>query len=254
MRILNRRAATGVGSCLVFVALASGLCAQTHDLSVQITDVGGSNTPIVASGQVSFHEVPSAESVKTQWSIEVRMLNVSGKTILAYEVSIRAMPDRGGPVVHTARADYFFRSELRFVTGSEETLNVPMRNWHVTPLEESARPKVPKASFEVIFVEFADGSKFGTSEWGSGLSAVRAQTIERLQSVSRQSQNSGEDGLRLALANEIGAGGDSEFARAVLNDVKTTLDDKGWRAATEQINGFLEAAKERYTAFRTKGP
>jgi hypothetical protein len=235
---------------LLLLALTpcSALCKEIHNLSVQVVDLGGADTPIGATGQVSFREDLSGQVVKTQWAMNIQMANTSSKTILAYEVLIRAVPDYGTAVSYTARADYFFRMELSFVPGAQQTISEARSDTHEIPYKEASEPSVPKAFFEVVFVEFADGSRIGTSKWGTQLSAVRQQTIEALNSVMKQSQESGETGLRNALTEKFGAQDNSGFVRGVLNDIRTTLDTKGFVEALKQINRFLQSANEHTAA------
>lgn len=218
---------------------------RTHDLSVQIPPSTEQNSPIQVSGEVSFHEELFADKVRTQWTLDANLLNLSGKTVLAYEVSIEAVPDHGGGVSHLAKVDHFFRSELPFTPGAQERLNVATPNWQLTPRKPGAAPRQPEATFKILFVQFADGSRFGTSAWGNDLRAIRSQTIEHLQAISEQSRSSGETGLRLGLASALQRQDNSKFASLVLGHIRDTLAREGPDRATAEIEESLSAAEKR---------
>jgi hypothetical protein len=245
VRIPKTTLLQSAGSALLLLVLNSLLAGQTHDVVLEISNVTGPDSPIEASGQTSFHEELSPDSCKTQTKIGARLVNVSKKTILAYEVSILAIPDCGGGMQHTVHADYFFRPELQFGPGAQEVADYDTPSWNVTPRKEGATPATPKATFEVIFVQFADGSKFGTSRWGTALPAVRKQTAEQLQVVLEAYRSSGEEGLALALAKARVYQDNPTFTNAILDDIKETLEAKGPEATAVEITAFLDAAQRR---------
>lgn len=245
MEILKRPGSRLARLSLPLLLSSPWLLGETHDFSLPIIDVSDQGSPIAVSGQVSFHEELAVDSVKTQWTIEAHLINTTNKTILAYEVSIDAISDHGGGVHHAEQADHFFRSELEFAPGAQEIVDVATPNQQLTPRKEGDTPKAPKASFKVIFVQFADGSKFGTSNWGSGLSRSREQTLERLRAVSEQSRTSGEGGLRLALAGALAREDNPKFTTIVLEHLRQTLDAKGPDSAAAEITEFLTAAEKR---------
>ncbi len=245
MGILNAARPGLLGATLLILVSGSPLGGQNYDLFTQIADLSGPDSPIKASGQASFHQELSAESVKSQWKIAARLVNVSNKTVLAYEASFELFPDYGGGVCRTQQADYFFRLELEFKPGVQQTVDEDSPSVDVTPREKGAKPTRPTASFRVIFVQFADGSKFGTSQWGTALSAVRKQTIERLQIVLEAFRSSGGEGLRLALAKARARPDNPALTNAILDDANDTLETKGPGAAAVQITGFLDAAQRR---------
>jgi hypothetical protein len=217
----------------------------THELSIEISQNAEPNTPIQVSGQVSFHEELYADRVRTQWKINANLLNLSSKTILAYEVSIEAVPDHGGGVSHLAKVDHFFRSELPFTPDALLPLSVATPNWQMTPRTEKTALRLPEATFNVLFVEFADGSKFGASVWGNSLSAVRSQAIEHMRAISEQSRSLGATGLRLSLANALQIESNSKFTNLLLGHIRETLDTKGPDGAVDEIRELLSTAESR---------
>jgi len=143
--------------------ICNPLAQSTADSTVKITDASEPNSPLSVSGDVSFHQEFSANIEATQRHLNITITNVSNKLILAYEVSIDAKPDVGAGINHVARTDYFFNGIL--ARGAHETISDPAR--FVESTLPDHRPTGSRAIFRVVFVEFADGLKFGSSNWGS---------------------------------------------------------------------------------------
>jgi hypothetical protein len=168
------------------------------------------------------------------------LVNASTKTIVAYEVSIEATPDYGGGFEHVQQVDHYFDPQLQFVPGAQESLTFSGPGWSTGP-RGNAAPAVPRASFTVLFVEFSDGSKFGTSHWAAKLSDGRQRAVERMQEMAAAYQDSGEDGLRGSLTAALGRQ-DNPFATlALMNRLKWILDSEGPDGLAKEVNEYLAA-------------
>lgn len=233
---------------LIFLALILGnpaaVRAQTRDVIVQISDLSGPNSPITASGHVHFQEILSAESVKSRYDMAFQLTNASSKTILAYEVSLEAMPDYGSGFNDLRMTDSFFLPQLEFMPGAQESENFSDSGVSVEP-RGRGNPHEAKASFKVIFVEFADGSKFGASPWAQTLASNRQRSVQRMQEIEAAFDGSGEMGFRDALATAQGRQDDPQDTLAVMNHFKGTLDSEGAGAAVNEIREFLTVAQAR---------
>ncbi len=233
---------------LIFLALILGnppaVRAQTRDVIVQITDLSGPNSPITASGHVHFQEILSAESVKSRYDMEFQLTNASSKTILAYELSIEAMPDYGSGFSDLDKTDSFFLPQLEFMPGAQVSENFSDSGVSVEP-RGRGNPHEAKASFKVVFVEFADGSKFGASPWAQTLAGIRQKSLQRMQEIEAAYDGSGEKGFRDALGTAQSRRDDPQDTLAVMNYIKGTLDTEGAGAAVNEIRGFLAVAQTR---------
>lgn len=96
--------------------------AQAYHLSIPVTDSTGSSSPLAIRGDVSFQVQVSPDEVKTEWDMNVSLTNISSKPIIAYEVSIEAMPDQGPGVHFLDQVDHFFRPTLSFLPGAQELI------------------------------------------------------------------------------------------------------------------------------------
>lgn len=236
-----------LGGLICFVLILgcpAAIRAQTRDVIVQITDLSGPNSPITASGQIHFQEVLSAESVKSRYDMEFQLTNASSKTILAYEVSIEAMPDYGSGFSDLRMTDSFFLPQLEFLPGAQVSENFSDSGVSVEP-RGRGNPREAKASFKVIFVEFADGSKFGAGPWAETLAANRKRSVQRMQEIETAYDGSGEIGFRDVLATVQGRQDDPQDILALMNHFKGTLASEGAGAAVNEIREFLAVAQMR---------
>lgn len=220
--------------------------AQAYHLSIPVTDSTGSSSPLAIRGDVSFQVQVSPDEVKTEWDMNVSLTNISSKPIIAYEVSIEAMPDQGPGVHFLDQVDHFFRPTLSFLPGAQELITGgPSRVSQTSPRKEGTQPKDSKAVAKVLFVEFEDGSKFGRSDWGKNLSAARKVTVDRIQEILNTVQATGPDALETSLAAEVARQDNPAVTRALMNHLKDTLKASGPDAAVSALNDSLNTAEER---------
>jgi hypothetical protein len=191
-----------------------------------------------------FDEILLSDSVKNRYDIEIQLTNASSKTILAYEVSIQGMPDVGAGFHYLHQTDHFFRSQLHFVPGAQEVVSFSNPAWSTVPGGKQDA-QVAAASYKVLFVEFADGTKFGTSHWADNLSSARQLAIQRMQELAAARDASGEQGLRSSLAVVVTRSDDPQTTRTVMAHLKETLDSEGSDAVGHEIKEFLSTAQAR---------
>jgi len=115
----------------------------------------------------------------------------------------------------------------------------------MAPWKTGGQPAPAKAVFRVLFVEFADGSEFGSSNWGYELPDIRKRTMERLQEAMDAFQDSGEEGLRKALTTARARSDNQGITAAAVNEITEILEAKGSDAAVAKIQERLTAARAR---------
>jgi hypothetical protein len=228
--------------------MAMGLSAQTRNTTIQITDGSLAESPLRVIGNVSLDEQTFADKLVVRDALDAVLTNVSSKTIIAYEVVLDVFPGQGGGSHEQYTDDRFFGNEIQ--PGSQYLLQQTHGRSQVIPLSDVTRVLRPaQAQARVVFVEFADGSKFGASKWAAGLSTERMHAVTRLNGFLKAYENGGDTPLADALANSLGAqSSDDTFgtdASLVANHVKSILDSKGSGAAVAEIHRFLDNANQR---------
>ncbi len=218
--------------------------AQSLDVIFQVRDKSGPNSPIAASGRVHIQEMLSTDKVQSRYDLDIQLTNASPKTILAYEVSVEGMPDYGAGFQHVYMTDSFFLPQLDFLPGVQKSEIFSDPGWQTVP-RGGAGPRDMKVSVRVLFVEFADGSIFGSSHWAAALSANRQRSIQRMEEIEAAYEASGETGLRNALAAAQNRQDDPQDTLAVMSDLKGKLDSGGAEAAANEMREFMAVAQTR---------
>jgi hypothetical protein len=230
--------------CAIAPCLSVGQT-TVSDTTLKIIDSTPENSPLVASGQVSVHQEFTAETVTTQYTISAEMTNTSTKPIIAYEVSIDARPEFGGGLHHVGQADYFFKKNLELVAGGREDISVPPGFTESMAFNKDKTQGVASsATFKVIFVQFADGTTFGHSTWGSTLSQARNQSLSRIQQILSTARSS-PSSLQASLTTEVDRRENPGITRALMSHVRDTLAKSGPDAAMAELNDFLNLADQR---------
>src|SRR5258706_12731409 len=232
---------------IIFICLiAVGLFAQTLNSTIQIADNSPAESPLRVVGKVSLDEQTFADKLVVRDALDAIVINASSKAIIAYEVVLDVFPELGGGSHEQYTDDRFFGNEIQ--PGSQDLLQHTRGRSEVVPLSEVTRVLRPaRAQARVVFVEFADGSKFGTSKWAAGLSTERMRTISRLNAFVKAYEDGGNAPPADALANSS-QGSDEPFgtdASLIANRIKGILDSSGSAAAVAEMHRFLDNATQR---------
>lgn len=217
----------------------------THDLSLLVKDVSAPGSPLTASGNVSFHVVMSATNIDTQCAFSVTVLNRFPKPILAYELKLDAMPDYGIGIQHSTQRDNFFRINSLLMSGLSDETESPALSTATIPIKAGSPPlaRTPEATVEIVFVEFADGSKFGKSPWGDGLTAARKALLTQLQSFKQTYADGGGNSLRTSVQSAAGLDYPWIENKFEMLRIKSIIDANGPEAAVYIQNSITTAAQ-----------
>lgn len=251
MRVLSSPRVQILVAALILAGLSCPAYAQTHDdLTLDVTDVSDPDAPIkITAGQISFKQEIYSDHVKSACAVRVELENVSWRTILTYEVSLLAMPRYGGAFSRVDRRDHFFTQNVTFVPGSQDLLEydcsrstaVSREGVPIKPRKSSADPK---AELKVVFVEFVDGARYGTSDWSEHLSEGRATTIERMKELLEAYRTGGDSALRTTMARELARPDNPSYTQAALRILGYNMQTDGEAGLVSKINEKLRAAQE----------
>jgi len=231
---------------LLIVCLCCGRTTLADELTYAVTLVNESppDCPLKASGQIVFHEQLFQNAVKTRWDFDIAITNVSSKGILAYEGEINFTPELGLPVREIDQPDFFFKRQI-MTPGNQRVLKLDPGPTGTVGYDPSMQqPKVAKATFTVSFVEFADGSTYGSSKWGSALPKARRVTVARLQELDQAFKNGGETALKNALDAALARKDNPSPTADQLEHLKLIFDQDGSAALTAKMEESLTAARE----------
>jgi hypothetical protein len=122
---------------------------------------------------------------------EFNFRNVSGKPILAFEVTLRYMSSQGSVVENNTLVDTRLFSEQLFESGDVYTLPPNAHGTMILPIRTSEQSRLPIAEVESVFVQFADGTTSGDVEAGEQLRRMLKEELQVLSSLDHMyvSQN-----------------------------------------------------------------
>jgi hypothetical protein len=234
-----------LASTAVLLLLSGGIAhPETHDITVPITNLDASSSaPLRGTGQASFHEVVSGDSLTTQYRLEGALQNVSSKPILAFDAAVQLRPDFGGGWTREFTIDYFFVHQL-LLPGSSFSLSESPRSRESIDYDGRAQKLPVLAQTRVTFVQFADGSTYGTSPWGQDLQKNRVAEITLFNTLLEAYQKGKGPGLSNAVADALS----KPRSRAIdssAHQINHDIMSKGADAVVEEIREFLANAKLR---------
>jgi hypothetical protein len=225
-----------------------GISAQTRSASVQVGDGSPAGSPLLVTGKVLFEEQLSADRVVGRYTVDAVFTNVSPKPILCYQVAFDLSPENGGGTHSIYNDDRFFGEEIQ--PGSQYELQEKPRPWEITPSNPKLLPGTARAQARVVFVEFSDGSRFGSSTWGDHLTTERGNATATLNSLLKAYEGGGSGPLAQNLQDAIKNPTEpyGSITSVVVNHIETVLDTKGSGAAVAEIQRYLNNANLRKQA------
>lgn len=251
MQVLSSAKMQMSAVALLLLGFGSPAHSQTYDeLTLQVRDVNDPDAPIkVAAGQVTFKQEIDSYRVKSTCAMHVELENVSFRTVLAYEVSFFALPHYGGAYSRVDRSDNFFTQNVTFTAGSKEALEYDCSRTTAQanergPLTPRKYTGVPRAELKLVFVEFLDGARYGTSDWGDHLSEGRADTTARLKELLQAYRSGGETALHASMAQALARPDNPEYTQDALRIFDHNLQTGGIEAFVSKLNERLKAAQE----------
>lgn len=200
--------------------------------------------PIEATGEIIFQRELLPGAVTTRWEINLRVTNLSSQPILAYEAVVDAMPDIGGGFSHVLQRDYFFDRELAFYPGSQINIKYPPAAKEKVQVRDAAAPRRPYANFRVLFVEFADGTTVGHSNWARALRGQRVQELDLLRSFLAAYGRGGDAAVATSVRDADQPRGPNSIFQ-VIDRIKFAIDSKGVAAVVPEITEDVNTAEQR---------
>lgn len=220
------------------------LLAGERTYSVRIIDNGPSDAPLKASGDIVFHEELFQNAAKLHWDVNVTFTNVSSKTIVAYEAEIDSVPEYGSGMRYVDHTDFFFDPPNMLKEGSQRIRKFDTP-YAVGKYNSSAPPVAATAKCTLLFVEFADGSSYGNSEWSKSLPKARRITLLRVQDLSRAYESGGETALKEAFGGALARADDPRPTLDQLRQLEADLKERGPAFVASKMKEFMLVGKER---------
>jgi hypothetical protein len=208
------------------------ILAQTFDnASIDIADATPPDSPIkVVLGHISF--------VGSHWEMHLELRNASPKTIIAYQVSIDL--SGYGSIVHMNCEDDFFDENLKFISDSKISVDNTFA-FNITVPQGPVQPP----SLSLKYVNFADGTHYGSSEWGENLRDGRAAAEVRMNELLKVYQEKGKDAFEARIKKTQNRPEDPRYVRDFMSILDYKLNKIGADKLIAAMKKNLNVAQQR---------
>jgi hypothetical protein len=225
--------------------------AQTLDTTAQLNDLSDKDSPLHATGQASFHTALSMNKERLECSVVGNVTNISSKTVVAFEASLELSSEGSGCVHADYTIDYIFDRNL-LAPGSHYDL-IDRSPAGETDYSGTRAAREPQAQFRVQFVQFADGSSFGSSLWSERLESERRTKVELMKSLLHSFDAGDVSALTTDVKDRLARPGTPRYLDALLRKTSETIEQKGADAAIDDLHEWLTNAEKRGNLFNFSG-
>lgn len=229
-------------ACVLLCLVLPGL-AQTVE-TVPITDRSAPGSPLQVTGNVTFTDRLSGNSVVSSSEYELKATNVSGKGIVFMSVRFREAGTRGGGILHNIQFDNFFRDEE---IAPDETFVLDRSPGGIrtvcciNPLQSGTDPV---AELSVLYVEFADGSTYGDKSEAASILTRRSLIAKRLGELDAVR---GNEAFVLLLGQKL----ESEDAEGFFASLRRVQNSQGTAVARALVHSKVSNAARHLAAMQT---
>jgi hypothetical protein len=197
------RRKTQIAVLFSFLLGISGAC--YGQLKLTLHEVRKHRTPVRVSGTISFQDDPS-QAIRYTYRTEGFLSNVSRKGILLTVVHFKTSGVNAGGLDHTYMMDRFFGPVVLQAGRLEKIKNSPISFGEAIvngkPVPEEVGPDAhARATAQVTFVQFVDGSTWGDVDAGREFILSRRSTLGELKRLEKVLNAQGMDVFALDLSN-----------------------------------------------------
>jgi len=194
----------------------------------------------------------TSKGIESAAQLTATLKNISTKPIMAFEAITDLSPSYGGGDRMTSHADYFFLDSL-LTPGLSTEINIAPhkeivfgnRADHPTSFDDIHQPSQARADVKVTFVQFDDGTTFGTSQWAKTLAAERENMMAIMRGLLLAYDANREAGLKSAIEKEQAKPELPTEVSAHLSLIQTKLLEAGATMAAQYIKDRLANAQRR---------
>lgn len=174
---------THIAVLFSFLLGTSAVC--YGQLKLALHEVRKHRTPVRVSGTISFQHTPS-QTARYTYRTEGFLSNVSRKGVVLTVVHFKTSGLNAAGLDHTYSMDRFFSPAVLQVGGLEKIIGTPISFGapivNGKPVPEEVGPDThPRATAQVMFVQFVDGSTWGDANVGREIIRSRSGTQEELK-------------------------------------------------------------------------
>ena len=212
---------------------------------VLVVDGTGPESPMVFSGFMNLWEEVTPDGLRAAAMSDFEARNLSLKTILAFAVEWKLTGSWGQEEYPAVQyEDCFFALDVIPPAGTIRFHLPPAREALHVGFDTSAPKQRPQAVAYVRYVQFTDGSEFGTRVHAEPVFATRDGILRQLRRLDRAFRQGGGEAFIEELNDPI----EPKVVDMFFNSIRTTLEKKGVEAAVGQVHNALSLARKHQDA------
>jgi hypothetical protein len=190
---------------------------------------------------MTLWEEPVEDGLRSAPAADFEARNISGKTILGFVLDWELFgsweqQEFPGKQVE----DCFFALDVIPPGGLIPFRLPPSSEGVTTPFDTSAPRQEPQAFVYVRYVQFTDGSEFGSKAFGEELFSLRDAIWRQLRTLDRAHRRGGEEAFLEELYDPLEDWG----ADFMMQKVRKTQEARGTEVALRQVRKMLVLARE----------
>lgn len=196
------------GTILILVLQATPQ-RQSVKTDLLVSDKSSAGAPLQAAGNATVSSEITSKGIESTAQLTAMVKNISTKPVMAFEAIID-LASYGVGDRKTSHDDYFFSDSLLAPGSSTEIAIAPHKEiafWnraeHPANFDDIHQPAQARADVKVTFVQFADGTTFGASQWSSSLTAERKNMMAIMGGLLLAYDADTEAGLKSAIEKEL---------------------------------------------------
>jgi hypothetical protein len=238
-----------VQGTILILLLQVGPQSQSRKTELPVSDNSSAGSPLHAVGNATLSSAITSKGIESITEMTATLKNISAKPIMAFEAVTDLFAAYGGGESMTTRVDYFFDGSL--MPGSTSEIAIPPHKtivfWngaeHPSTLDNSHITSRPRADVSVTFVQFADGTTFGASQWAGNLTDQRKWLAEIIRNLLRAFDADKEAGLKSAIEETRSRPELPTEISSSLSMIKQKFQEEGALATVQYLKDRLANAK-----------
>jgi Cu/Ag efflux protein CusF len=219
--------------------------AQTS-VTVPVVDKSEPGSPLQITGNITFTDQITGNSISSSSDYELKAQNISGKGIIFLLVHFIEMGPREGGIGHHIQWDNFFRNE-EITPGPVFILDRSSGGRQIGSFNPLGPSRDPVAEVRVLYAEFSDGSVYGERREAKDILAARPLIIPVLQSLDRAND---DRSFLQTLAQKL----EPEEVDGFLEGVRSAQKNRGTGAAHRLVHTELANAEKHLAVMRSAAP
>jgi hypothetical protein len=232
--------------CVLLAAVVeTGAVAQVQ---IKLLDISGESSPIRVSGHIAFSDNPS-KVTRYSYQVTASATNTANEDILLMVMHFEASAGDAPGLDDTYRHEYFFSNKALEPGVSESVhcspliVSAPFVNGKPVETDDPSTSE-PRATAQVEFVQFRDGSTWGNPEAAKDDLKSRQATLQELELLERTYRESGESIFRDQLSRQV--------SLPCISSLKSSCKDNRdySRCALDKIREMLVVARNHQKATR----